>query len=218
MVELRPPFRQINSWQVAEENAAAWMRHFGYRGVQLTASGADGGVDVCAYGALAQVKFEARQVGRPQLQNLVGARGRDYAAELLFFTGAGYTNTAVVYADDMNIALFTYLLDGAVIPTNAAAARVMSRAAGLAVGEAASPASVAAQTRLTVASRRSQPGGVGATVGLLTLGALFTWALVMGALKPENWHGDGPLGGAVILLLAVVCLTFGVRRLLRYFS
>ena len=70
----QPPY-QITSWQEAERNAARWMRHWGFGDARLTSSGADGGVDVRARAAVAQVKFEASQVGRPALQRLYGARG-----------------------------------------------------------------------------------------------------------------------------------------------
>ena len=99
----RPPVRQITSWEIAEQNAADWMRHWGYRNVSLTSRGNDRGVDVRATKALAQVKFEAKQVGRPQLQNLVGTRGRNHDVELLFFSGAGYSGHAIEYATEMGV-------------------------------------------------------------------------------------------------------------------
>jgi hypothetical protein len=103
------------------------MRHWGYRNISLTSGGTDQGVDVRATGAIAQVKFEARQVGRPQLQNLVGARGRNHDVELLFLSGAGYSGHAVEYASEMDIALFTYSLDGCMSPENRAARRIVER-------------------------------------------------------------------------------------------
>jgi hypothetical protein len=112
LVRVEPARRQIDSWNTAERNAAEWMRYWGYVGVSVTPSGADGGVDIRARGALAQVKWEARQVGRPHLQKLVGARGRSMSSELLFFSGAGYSEHAVAYADEMDIALYFYRLDG----------------------------------------------------------------------------------------------------------
>ena len=77
---------------------------------------------------LAQVKFEASQVGRPILQKLVGARGRRTEQRLLCFTGAGYSSHAVGYAEDMEIALFTYTLTGDVTPLNRAARQLAAQA------------------------------------------------------------------------------------------
>lgn len=114
----RPRPRPITSWQAAEENAAAWMCAWGYPHVALTKGGADKGVDVRAAGAIAQVKFEAAQVGRPALQRLVGARGKDYDIVMLFFTGAGYSRQAINYADDVGIGLYLYALDGAMSAMN----------------------------------------------------------------------------------------------------
>ena len=56
---------QIDSWQAAEANAAEWMRTHGYPDATLTGGSSDQGIDVSASGALAQVKWEASQVGRP---------------------------------------------------------------------------------------------------------------------------------------------------------
>ena len=110
----------ISTWQAAEENALTWMRENGFGDARATGRGADGGIDVRSKGGLAQVKFEARLVGRPALQRLVGARGNG-DQELLFFTGAGYAATALEYADELGVALFTYDLVGAVSPANGAA-------------------------------------------------------------------------------------------------
>src|SRR4051812_34396114 len=90
-------------WQQAEERAAQLMRDWGYRDAKVTGPGSDGGVDVRSRKALAQVKHHAAPVGRPALQQLVGARGRG-SAELLFFASAGFTATARVYAGEMGIA------------------------------------------------------------------------------------------------------------------
>lgn len=113
-----PAPRQINSWEMAEQNAADWMRYWGYADARVTQGGADGGVDVTSRSALAQVKFEARQVGSPTLQRLVGARRNAHHKQLMFFSGVGYARPAIEYADAMEIALFTYDLLGAVTPVN----------------------------------------------------------------------------------------------------
>jgi hypothetical protein len=81
----KPEPREVSSWQAAEVNAADWMRYWGFLDARVTQSGSDGGIDVRATGAVAQVKREAKAVGRPAVQNLVGARGRDASLHLLFF-------------------------------------------------------------------------------------------------------------------------------------
>jgi hypothetical protein len=45
----------------------------------------------------------------------------------LFFTGSGYSQRAREFADDMNIALFHYRLDGSVEPVNRAAHAIAAR-------------------------------------------------------------------------------------------
>ncbi|MER5195666.1 restriction endonuclease [Streptomyces sp. NPDC002884] len=119
-----PARRQIQSWQDAEHNAAAWMRHWGFSDAQAKPGGADGGIDVRSRRALGQVKYQAAAVGRPELQNLFGARGRDMHKQLFFFTGSSYATTAVAYADTNDIALFVYALDGAMTPVNKVARRL----------------------------------------------------------------------------------------------
>jgi hypothetical protein len=109
------------------------MRHWGYAEARCTAGGADGGIDIRSATALAQVKFEAAQVGAPTIQRLVGARGRDHHLELLFFSGAGYAAPAVEYANLMDVALFKYDLTGSMAALNAIAQRIVSRAAAGAV-------------------------------------------------------------------------------------
>jgi hypothetical protein len=123
----KPSVRQIDSWHVAEQNARDWMRYWGYRDARLTPPGVDAGIDVRSSKALAQVKYEARDVGRPQLQMLVGARGRMHHTDLLFFTGAGYSSQAIDYAAEMGIALFKYTLDGSMTPASPAARAIVGR-------------------------------------------------------------------------------------------
>lgn len=153
-METRPLPRQIDSWRTAEDNAADWMRFWGYTDARCTSGGPDGGVDIRSSHALAQVKMEATQVGSPELQRLVGARGRDHHLGLLFFTGAGYSRKAVEYADTMDIALFSYRLDGTVDPVNAAAHHIVAGATESVAG--VDPAVVAELQAWTRASRARQ--------------------------------------------------------------
>ncbi|WP_306933806.1 restriction endonuclease [Streptomyces luteogriseus] len=124
-----PQPMQISSWQQAELNAARWMRHWGYTDATAHPGGPDSGIDVRATGALGQVKYQAAQVGRPELQRFVGARPYGSTAQLIFFTGSNYAATAVAYAQEWNIALFTYRLDGAMTPVNDAARRIQRSSA-----------------------------------------------------------------------------------------
>ncbi|MFK4797587.1 restriction endonuclease [Streptomyces sp. MPA0124] len=119
-----PQPMQISSWQQAELNAARWMRHWGYADATSRPGGPDSGIDVRATGALGQVKYQAVHVGRPELQRFVGARPYGSNAQLVFFTGSDYTSTAVAYAQEWNIALFRYHLDGSMAPVNDAARQI----------------------------------------------------------------------------------------------
>jgi hypothetical protein len=68
---------------------------------------------------------ESARVGGPavaDLQQLVGARGREVDKQLLFFTRSGFSAKAVDYADSMDVALFlNTTATGAVEPLGAAA-------------------------------------------------------------------------------------------------
>ncbi|QAY62793.1 hypothetical protein ET495_05440 [Xylanimonas allomyrinae] len=122
----RPEPRRIDSWQTAEVNARDWMRWWGFADADVTGSGTDSGIDIRSAAAIAQVKREAIDVGRPVLQALVGARMAEDHLELLFFAASGYTAQAVEYADAMAIALFTYEPDGTMAPVNGAAFALVS--------------------------------------------------------------------------------------------
>ncbi|MFB7876180.1 restriction endonuclease [Nocardia sp. NPDC056064] len=116
--------KYITTASAAEQNAAVQMRVLGFSDARVTKSGADGGIDVRATGAVAQVKWRAGQVGRPDLQRLFGARGNRFELQLLFFAAAPYSAPARAYADEVGMALFTYDPTGRIVPVNAAAKRV----------------------------------------------------------------------------------------------
>jgi hypothetical protein len=121
----QPAVHQIRSWQDAEINAATWMRHWGHTDAAVTMGGADGGVDVRSSGVLAQVKYRAAAVGRPDLQLLAGAGACEPGKRLYFFSGSDYAATALEYADQTGMALFAYALDGSMEPVNEVARQVM---------------------------------------------------------------------------------------------
>lgn len=108
-------------WHRAEQLAAAALRQFGYQDARVTESGADGGIDVRSSRIVAQVKYTSRPVGRPVLQQLVGAAdGLPCAA----FALEGYTQQAHEYADERGIALFSLDLPDQVAPVNGRAHRM----------------------------------------------------------------------------------------------
>ncbi len=112
---------KIQTWRDAEHAAAGWLRPRGFLDARVTECGADEGVDVRSRRAIAQVKFQSAPVGRPALQQLVGARARRSDVELVFYSRSGYSKQAIEYASLMNIALFTYAASGKVAPVNSAA-------------------------------------------------------------------------------------------------
>ena len=112
---MKEPLFHVDRWEAAEENAADWMRRWAWPDARTTGSGRDGGIDVVAGGALAQVKFKANQTSRPDVQNLVGAAYLHPGDPvLLFFTGTSFSASAIEYAELANVALFVYDLTGSV--------------------------------------------------------------------------------------------------------
>ncbi|MGV9289146.1 restriction endonuclease [Streptomyces sp. NPDC003719] len=179
-----PARRQIQSWQEAEHNAAAWMRHWGYEDARAQPGGSDGGVDVRSRRALGQVKYQASAVGRPELQRLFGARGRDLDKDLLFFTGSSYAATAIEYAAENGVALFVYGLDGTMTAVNAPARRIATAAPAPAPAPApaislakpapATPAPLHTTAPAAGPARKRRPGTGRIVLGLvLTAVALF---------------------------------------------
>jgi len=102
----------------AEQNAASRMREMGFSDAAVTVSGPDGGIDVRAGSAVAQVKLWYRPVGTPELQRLFGARGNQRHLKMLFFARSGYARGAIRYGDEHEIALFTFDEAGALRPEN----------------------------------------------------------------------------------------------------
>jgi hypothetical protein len=187
---VEPPARQIDSWRVAEENAAAWMRYWGHSDASCTPAGADGGIDVRARTAVAQVKFEAAQVGAPAVQRLVGARGVNQSLALYFFSGAGFARPAVEYAEMMGIALFKYDLLGRMTPVSSAASAAVARAAdSVRLSEARLRALPEVRAWLATAqpAQTDPPGWFGRNWSLL----LALWFLLQGLQ-----NGVGYLGGS----------------------
>jgi hypothetical protein len=117
----------IRSWRDAEQVASAWMRANGFPDAAATGEGADGGIDVISAAAVAQVKAHMNAVRRPEVQQLYGIAASD-GRQPIFFSLAGYTADARVWADRVGMPLFSFDLQSQVTPTNAAAEHLVDRA------------------------------------------------------------------------------------------
>ena len=119
----RQPGHVIRTFADAEEAAAVHLRWLGFADAATTAAGADLGVDVVAGDVVAQVKAQTSPVGRPVVQQTFGEATRR-GGRAAVYALAGFTDDAVGYANDVGVALFTFDLQGAAKPTNAAAGRL----------------------------------------------------------------------------------------------
>lgn len=193
-----PGVQQIRTWQEAEVCAARWMRYWGFADAAVTTAGPDGGVDVTAAGALAQVKFQAVMVGSPELQRLFGARGHELHRQLLFFTGTGYSARAVEYAAAAGIALFTYDLAGQVDAVNEHARQLVADAeAARTPPPPRKPSATETKSKASTSGWRAAPQpetpaepvataagmGCAATV-LLVMGSLLVVGVTAGIYRP----------------------------------
>ncbi|NKS67373.1 hypothetical protein GS461_18985 [Rhodococcus hoagii] len=114
----------VRDFEDSERFAAAHMRYLGFSDAAETQAGADSGVDVECARAVAQVKFHAKPVGSPGLQNLRGvAWQKEYA---IFYSLSGYTRRALDWADQNHLCLFSYTRTGTVEASNDAA-RALAR-------------------------------------------------------------------------------------------
>jgi hypothetical protein len=190
-----PPRNQIHTWQDAEINAATWMRHWGYHDARAQPGGPDGGIDVRATGAVGQVKLRAAQIGRPDLQRLVGASPP--AVARMFFTGVGYSAKAIEYADETEIALFIFALDGAMTPVNGTARRIATWQQS---NPYAPPGPHAAYQ-----AGRPMPSAVPGSGGLranwrAVIGYAFVVLFLGTLVRPGNYGGTGKLVKLVVVL------------------
>ncbi|RZS60708.1 restriction endonuclease [Xylanimonas ulmi] len=172
----------------------------GIRDARRTPTGPDGGIDVVSRSAIAQVKRHSAPTGRPDLQRLVGARGRSASLRLLFYSAAGYSESARRYADEMDIALFTYDITGNVAPLNRPA-KSMRASASRSSGGGSVVAPRAASARALPPKPSKHPGRPG--LGWVVAGVLFGGALVNRIARPDPW-GFFDVVVAVICLLVVV--------------
>ncbi|MEV4680450.1 restriction endonuclease [Streptomyces kurssanovii] len=119
--------RAIRTWQDAELAAVDHMRGLGFTDAQVTAAGADGGIDVIARDAVAQVKHYSQPIGVGPVRELRGVA--DAHQHLLFYASGGYTAAARQFAEDRGIALFSLQEIGHITALNEAAARLSARPA-----------------------------------------------------------------------------------------
>lgn len=185
----------ITDWQTAELLAVSWLRHWGYVDARVTTGGADGGLDVVASGAVAQVKFEASHVGRPALQRLVGASAHAIG-DRYFFSGAGFSKAAIEYADQMGIILCVYDLLGRVSVVGMWAPRVLSEA---------QRAQVRAQAFMKSGRRRRFW-----SVVLVSVGVLATFAGVSNTLAAATGSAMDSSSTVGVFLFAGVLLAVGL--------
>ena len=110
-------------WQQVEQDTAAWLRAVGCRQVAMTTAGADGGVDVLTSDWAVQVKHTERRVGRPAVQQIVGA-ALHVARRPAVVSTSGFTSPAVEYAVEHDVALIRLDEDGRGRPVTSAAREI----------------------------------------------------------------------------------------------
>lgn len=117
---------RIRDWRDAEQATARWLRNAGCRQVRLTAPGADAGIDVLTADWAVQVKHTSKPVGRPAVQQLVGA-ALDVDRRPALFSTSGFTGPACRYAQEHDVALFVLGTNGRARGLNGPARQVGSR-------------------------------------------------------------------------------------------
>jgi hypothetical protein len=123
-----PSPRLVKNFRAAEEYAAEVLRAVGFGDASVTVHGSDGGVDVRASAAVAQVKMEALPTGRPAVQSIFGIAAHERKLAV-FFSLAGYTAQAVEWARVAGVACFEFEFDGSVQPITAAARDLLNGSA-----------------------------------------------------------------------------------------
>ena len=178
--------RPVRRFEDAEVNAAMWMRHLGFPSAKVTRSGADGGIDVEAAGAYAQVKARTGATSRPEVQQLVGAVGRGTSAQLFFFSFGGYTSDAVAFAEANDICAYTFHLDGDVEPETSAAKTALASASGWSGPTDDIASSKPGAIRPVVSARRPAPSPLANGSGTRV------WCSVCERRVPGNAAGSSP--------------------------
>ena len=110
----------IRTYRDAEEGARLKMVELGFIDARLTNNGPDGGVDIVASNAVAQVKAQVNPVGAAVVQAIYGI-ACSQASQALCFSLAGFTDSAATFADRAGVAIFTFDLSGQALALNRAA-------------------------------------------------------------------------------------------------
>jgi hypothetical protein len=85
---------------------AGWVEHLGGKNVTVTQASADGGIDVVSDNEVAQVKLHGKPVSVQPVRELFGA-AKALSKSPIFFSSAGYTKSAIDFAEQNDILLFT---------------------------------------------------------------------------------------------------------------
>ncbi|MFF7899746.1 restriction endonuclease [Streptomyces sp. NPDC088817] len=143
--------RSIQTWQDAELAAVDHMRSMGFFDARTTAAGADGGIDVIADHAVAQVKHHSQPISVGPVRELRGVA--DLGQHLLFYSSGGYTDKACEFAEERDIALFSILPSGDILPLNTTA-RNLSARLGATSGWSSAPDTRTLQRAADLAAQR----------------------------------------------------------------
>lgn len=104
------------------------MRTLGFADAELTRHGSDGGVDIRANSAIAQVKARLVRTSRPEVQQLAGIAQHE-GKLAIFFAVAGFTTEAMQWANDAGVAMFSLDSTGTARPIGHRAALLIDEPA-----------------------------------------------------------------------------------------
>lgn len=118
-----PSMRLIKTPRDAELNARDWMIYLGFSDARATPVGRDKGVDVTSSRAIGQVKFKGVKTSMDDIK-LLHSTSILLAKRALFFSLGGYTQPALEFADQVQIALFEFDYQGAIKSINSSAKKL----------------------------------------------------------------------------------------------
>lgn len=107
------PQRVVLQWSDAEELAKDYLVWLGVKGARTTPGGADGGIDVEAPTAVAQVKMHNKPVGRPDVQQLFGIASAE--GKKPYFFAMAFSKEAIEWAKKVGMRMFEFKRDGSVV-------------------------------------------------------------------------------------------------------
>lgn len=110
----------IRDFSDANTAAAEWLRHWGWIDAAPENGATANDVSISSRDVVAQVKAHASPIGRPALQQLFGIASAEEKIGM-FFSLAGYTKQAREWADEVDLPLFRFDLQGQPTPENRAA-------------------------------------------------------------------------------------------------